>query len=154
MTERLYLIDSHLFENQCTVLSCEPAKEGFDVMVDSTVFFPNKGGQPCDTGILGGVKVVDGRESGDELILGEELDSRVRRLMAFGLRGLECFYSGFTPRMLKETLTLAEQYDLLITAGSDYHGANKLVTLGDTKLDQVRELPAGLRRFLAETAAL
>ena len=69
MTERLYLIDSHLFENQCTVLSCEPAKEGFDVMVDRTVFFPNKGGQPCDTGILGGVKVVDVRESGDELIL-------------------------------------------------------------------------------------
>ena len=72
MTERLYLIDSHLFENQCTVLSCEPAKEGFDVMVDKTVFFPNKGGQPCDTGILGGVKVVDVRESGDELILRTE----------------------------------------------------------------------------------
>ena len=72
MTERLYLVDSHLFENQCTVLSCEPAKEGFDVMVDRTVFFPNKGGQPCDTGILGGVKVVDVRESGDELILRTE----------------------------------------------------------------------------------
>ena len=72
MTERLYLIDSHLFENQCTVLSCEPAKEGFDVMVDRTVFFPNKGGQPCDTGILGGVKVVDVRESEDELILRTE----------------------------------------------------------------------------------
>ena len=69
MTERLYLVDSHLFENECTVLSCAPAKEGFDVMVDRTVFFPNKGGQPCDTGILGGVKVVDVRESGDELIL-------------------------------------------------------------------------------------
>ena len=72
MTERLYLVDSHLFENECTVLSCEPAKEGFDVMVDRTVFFPNKGGQPCDTGILGGVKVVDVRESGDELILRTE----------------------------------------------------------------------------------
>ena len=72
MTERLYLVDSHLFENECTVLSCAPAKEGFDVMVDRTVFFPNKGGQPCDTGILGGVKVVDVRESGDELILRTE----------------------------------------------------------------------------------
>ena len=72
MTERLYLVDSHLFENECTVLSCEPAKEGFDVMVDRTVFFPNKGGQPCDTGVLGGVKVVDVRESGDELILRTE----------------------------------------------------------------------------------
>ena len=67
MTERLYLVDSHLFENECTVLSCAPGKEGFDVMVDRTVFFPNKGGQPCDTGILGGVKVVDVREGGDEL---------------------------------------------------------------------------------------
>ncbi len=69
MTQRLYLIDSHLFENQCTVLSCEPAKEGFDVIVDSTVFFPNKGGQPCDTGTLGPVRVTDVREAGDELIL-------------------------------------------------------------------------------------
>lgn len=69
MTQRLYLMDSHLFENQCTVLSCEPAKEGFDVIVDSTVFFPNKGGQPCDTGTLGAVRVTDVREVGDELIL-------------------------------------------------------------------------------------
>lgn len=69
MTQRLYLIDSHLFENQCTVLSCEPAKEGFDVIVDRTVFFPNKGGQPCDTGTLGPVKVSDVREVGDDLVL-------------------------------------------------------------------------------------
>ena len=72
MTERLYLVDSHLFENECTVLSCEPAKEGFDVMVDSTVFFPNKGGQPCDTGVLGGVRVVDVREVGEDLVLRTE----------------------------------------------------------------------------------
>ena len=72
MTERLYLVDSHLFENECTVLSCAPGKEGFDVIVDRTVFFPNKGGQPCDTGVLGGVKVVDVRESGDQLILRTE----------------------------------------------------------------------------------
>ena len=69
MTERLYLIDSHLFESQCTVLSCEPAGDGFDVIVDRTVFFPNKGGQPCDTGVLGAVRVTDVREVGDELIL-------------------------------------------------------------------------------------
>jgi len=69
MTQRLYLIDSHLFENECTVLSCEPAKKGFDVIVDRTVFFPNKGGQPCDTGTLGPVKVSDVREVGDDLVL-------------------------------------------------------------------------------------
>ncbi len=69
MTERLYLLDSHLFANECTVLSCVPAPEGFDVVVDRTVFFPNKGGQPCDTGVLGDVRVTDVREAGDELIL-------------------------------------------------------------------------------------
>ena len=69
MTQRLYLIDSHLFENQCTVLSCVPTKEGYDVIVDSTVCFPNKGGQPCDTGVLGGVRVTDVREAGEELVL-------------------------------------------------------------------------------------
>ena len=69
MTERLYLADSHLFENECTVLACEPAGEGYDVRVDTTVFFPNKGGQPCDTGVLSSVYVKDVREDGDELVL-------------------------------------------------------------------------------------
>ena len=72
MTERLYLVDSHLFENECTVLSCAPGKEGFDVIVDRTVFFPNKGGQPCDTGVLGGVRIVDVREVGEDLVLRTE----------------------------------------------------------------------------------
>ena len=54
--------------------------------------------------------------------------------------------------MRREALALAERYDLLVTAGSDYHGTNKLVDLGDTKLDRAREIPEGLRRFLAETA--
>ena len=69
MTQRLYLIDSHLFENESTVLSCTPVEGGFDVTVDATVFFPNKGGQPCDTSMLGAVKVTDVREAGEELIL-------------------------------------------------------------------------------------
>lgn len=69
MTQRLYFLDSHLFENECTVLSCRKAAEGYDVVVDKTVFFPNKGGQPCDTGFLGEAKVSDCREEGDELIL-------------------------------------------------------------------------------------
>ena len=69
MTERLYFVDSHLFENECRVLCCEPAAEGYDVLVDRTVFFPNKGGQPCDVGTLGGVAVTDVREVGEDLLL-------------------------------------------------------------------------------------
>lgn len=88
--------------------------------------------------------------SGDELILGEELDHRVRRLMDYGLRGVEAFYSGFTVKLRRQVLSLADQYDLYITAGSDYHGSNKLVRLGSTGLEDEKELPNGLLRFLED----
>ena len=54
--------------------------------------------------------------SGDQLILGEEMDERIRRLTDFGLQGLEGFYSGFTPRIRREILAFAEQYGLYVTA--------------------------------------
>ena len=88
--------------------------------------------------------------SGDQLILGEELNERIRHLMAFGLRGLEAFYSGFTEKMRAAVLALADTYDLYVTAGSDYHGTNKMVRLGDTGLAEMRDMPQGLRRFLED----
>ncbi len=86
--------------------------------------------------------------SGDGMIVGDELDSRVRRLKGFGLMGLEGFYSTYTPRLRDEVLALAEKYGLLVTAGSDCHGRNKRIALGDTGLDQAEGIPDGLRRFL------
>ena len=87
---------------------------------------------------------------GDQLILGQEMDRRLRRLMDFGIRGVEAFYSGFSEKMTGEMLALAERYDLLVTAGSDYHGKNKLISLGDTGLEDASQGPAGLLRFFAE----
>ena len=91
--------------------------------------------------------------SGDELILGDEMDARLRRLMGFGLQGVEGFYSGFTAKLRAQVLALAAKYGLYVTAGSDYHGKNKLVRLGDTGLDEVTEYPAGLTRFLEAVEA-
>ncbi len=88
--------------------------------------------------------------SGDELILGEDLDRRIRRLMDFGLAGLEAFYSGFSEKLRQQVLTLADRYQLYVTAGSDYHGTNKLVTLGSTGLTDTAEAPDGLKRFLKD----
>ena len=87
---------------------------------------------------------------GDQLIMGEELETRIRRLKGFGLRGLECFYSGFVPRQQKLMLDLAERYDMYATAGSDYHGSNKLIMLGDTGLEDRTEpaFPVRLQAFL------
>ena len=87
---------------------------------------------------------------GDQLILGEELEQRIRRLMDFGLQGLEAFYSGFTDKMRREVLALAERYELYVTAGSDYHGTNKLVALGDTGLKGLFFEQEGLQRFLKD----
>ena len=105
-------------------------------------------------GILGGggipVLAHPSYGDGDQLILGEEMDRRLRYLMDFGLQGVEAFYSGFTPQLCREVLSFAERYDLYVTAGSDYHGTNKMVLLGDTGLSEPDEWPDGLRRFLRD----
>lgn len=88
--------------------------------------------------------------SGDELILGEDMERRLRKLMDFGLKGLEGFYSGFTKKLSRELLSFAERFDLYVTAGSDYHGTNKMIELGDTGLEDPADWPEGLRRFLEE----
>ena len=88
--------------------------------------------------------------SGDQLILGEEMDERLRKLMDFGLQGVEAFYSGFTPAIQREVLAFADKYHLYVTAGSDYHGRNKMVVLGDTNLGSRDSYPEGLLRFLED----
>ena len=86
--------------------------------------------------------------SGEELIVGDEMEHRLQRLIGFGLQGLEGFYSGYTPKLRMQMLRLAEKYDLYVTAGSDYHGTNKLVTLGNIGVQRMPVIPGGLRRFL------
>ena len=92
--------------------------------------------------------------NGDDLILGDEMEERLRYLMEFGLAGVEGYYSGFTARIQEEILGLADKYDLYVTAGSDYHGKGKLVELGDTNLDDIADAPQGLHRFLEDVEIL
>lgn len=92
--------------------------------------------------------------NGDQLIIGEEMAERLQRLIGFGIRGVEAFYSGFPPRLIRELLSFAGQYGLYVTAGSDYHGHNKLIEIGETNLPDEEEYPEGLRRFLKDIAVL
>ena len=87
---------------------------------------------------------------GDQLFVGEEMEKRIRRLMKFGLMGLEAFYSGFTPQLRNEILGFADRFDLYVTAGSDYHGKNKMIVLGDTGLEESETRTARLESFLRE----
>ena len=61
MTELLYLRDAYQTEFDAVVLD---AREGA-VALDQTAFYPTGGGQPHDTGTLGGLAVVDVRKDGD-----------------------------------------------------------------------------------------
>ncbi len=45
--------------------------------------------------------------------------------MGFGLEGIECRYSGYDASQTAYLLSLAAEYGLLPTGGSDYHGAPK-----------------------------
>ena len=61
-TEKLYYVDPFIKEFPATVLSCEAGKNGYQVVLDCTAFYPEGGGQPADHGMLGEVHVTDVHE--------------------------------------------------------------------------------------------
>ena len=67
-TEKLYYIDSHLFDFEATVLDCRKNEKGWAVILDRTAFFPEGGGQPADTGFIGAAPVTDVQERGGEIL--------------------------------------------------------------------------------------
>ena len=67
-TEKIYYADSHLSEFEARCLSCTETKEGWEVILDRTAFYPLGGGQAADTGTLGTGRVLDTRERGEEIV--------------------------------------------------------------------------------------
>lgn len=51
-----------------------------------------------------------------------DLESRLPELKTAGLVGMEVYYSKFDPDTIKHLQDLANQYDLIPSGGSDYHG--------------------------------
>ena len=57
-TVKLYEDDAFLRRFSACVLVCEPEEEAWRVALDRTAFYPEGGGQPADTGTLGGAAVT------------------------------------------------------------------------------------------------
>lgn len=64
-TLRLYHQDAYLKTFTARVLTCRPAGDGYEVILDQTAFYPTGGGQPHDTGWLGGRRVLEVVEDPD-----------------------------------------------------------------------------------------
>ena len=59
MTNRLYYADPYLQAFDATVTAVDRAGDRTVVTLDRTAFYPTSGGQPFDTGTLGGLRVID-----------------------------------------------------------------------------------------------
>ena len=84
-TNKRYYADAHAVSCQSRVLSCRETPKGWEVTLDDTVFYPEGGGQACDLGVLGAVRVLDVRERGEDIIhlcdgplaVGETVEGRI-----------------------------------------------------------------------------
>ena len=68
MTRKLYYEDCHLDRFTARVTGCAEGENGWRVTLDASAFYPEGGGQACDTGTLGGVNVRDVQEEGEDVI--------------------------------------------------------------------------------------
>jgi alanyl-tRNA synthetase len=75
VTDRLYYADSYLTRFSASVV--DHADGGRRVYLDRTAFYPTSGGQPFDTGILGGVTVTDVVDEEDRIahVLAQPLET-------------------------------------------------------------------------------
>ena len=67
-TNKLFYADTHLVEFTATVVDCFESKNGFQVELDQTAFYPEGGGQAADKGTLNGVEVLHVREEGERVL--------------------------------------------------------------------------------------
>ena len=55
----------------------------------------------------------------------DELREYLRSLIPYGLDGIEGYYTDYTPDMQERYQAMAKELGLVISGGTDYHGANK-----------------------------
>lgn len=80
----------------------------------------------------------------------EKLDTLVSALKSAGLAGIEAIYSTYNNQDTRDMMDLAKKYDLLLSGGSDFHGANKPgldMAVGYGKLFVPEEILINIRNY-------
>ena len=67
-TNKLFYADTHLAEFSATVVDCFEGKQGFEIELDQTAFYPEGGGQAADKGTLNGIEVLHVHEEGERVL--------------------------------------------------------------------------------------
>ena len=67
-TRKLYYEGCMLAEFSATVVSCRQTEKGWLIALDKTAFYPEGGGQACDLGTLGEVRVLDVQEENEQVL--------------------------------------------------------------------------------------
>ncbi|WP_371372288.1 DHHA1 domain-containing protein [Sporomusa aerivorans] len=69
LTARLYYANSYVKEFSARVVSAAPLPTGnYAIILDRTVFYPESGGQPADTGFLDTIPVLDVQEQSGDIV--------------------------------------------------------------------------------------
>ncbi len=97
----------------------DPCKTGptrFDIneAIDAII---SSGGIPFWAHPLGG--------EGEKHFGKEEFLPKLEKMIKFGIKGLECYYSRYSMQECEFLVNCANENNLLISGGSDYHGTNK-----------------------------
>ena len=77
----------------------------------------SSGGIPIWAHPLGG--------EGEKHLSKEDFLPKLEKMITFGIKGLECFYSRYNEEEIDFLVKCANKNNLLISGGSDYHGTNK-----------------------------
>lgn len=72
---------------------------------------------------------------GEEHLGKDEFLPRLKTMIECGIQGLECYYSRYSDSEIEFLKDCANKNGLHITGGSDYHGTNKTVILGQLNIN-------------------